>query len=622
MREPAFYPKSMHNMPVDIFRKSAKMAASLETGTEGRPGKEAFLKPVLGMIDRDRLYAGRLADAVGAREDFPYEVVLMERWEELRHLRADVSVRLILSDGPPQDPRDFSGIPVLFLTEEKREAANEVYRYQPIPVLIREILKKAESVTAGSSPKDLEREVYDSKNQGIKPETGRTALEGEWDTAKKEERPEDLRQRLYRKLLQEMSLSEEISDEELYRRIDRVLLQETEENSLTEEARVQQRELLFSAVRGFDVLSIALRDPAVTEVMINGRDRIFIEKEGRIEEFPEHFLSDTKLSDVVQRIASSVNRRVNEATPMADAMLPGGLRVNLVLPPVAPDGPVVTVRRFPENPITMEDLVGLRSISREAAEFLRVLVRCGYNLFISGGTGAGKTTFLGALASLIPETERVILIEDSPELQIRNLKNLVRLETRPANLEGEYEVSIRQLIRNALRMRPDRIIVGEIRGEEALDMLQAMNTGHDGSLSTGHGNSCADMLSRIETMVLMGAEKLPLRAIRAQIASAIDIMVHLERLRDRSRRVMGIYEMRGLSGEELGLSPLFLFRENGDRDGKVDGRLVRTEEQLTRRQKLEKHGARLPGIPFEGGGNPANPGSSGAVGGDPFMAFL
>lgn len=283
---------------------------------------------------------------------------------------------------------------------------------------------------------------------------------------------------------------------------------------------------------------------------------------------------------------------------MVDARLFDGSRVNIVLPPIALDGPAVTVRRFPREPISMQELISWGSITEDAADLLKTLVRCGYNIFISGGTGAGKTTFLGALAEYIPDTERVITIEDSAELRLRNVKNIVRLESRPANLEGDYEVTIRDLIRNALRMRPDRIIVGEIRSAEALDMLQAMNTGHDGSISTGHANSARDMLSRIETMVLMGMD-LPLAAIRAQIASGIDILVHLGRLRDRSRRVMGIYEVTGVEAEEVVIRPLYEFREEGMDGDQVRGTLQRSGFRLQNTEKLLARGERIPELQAE-----------------------
>ena len=403
---------------------------------------------------------------------------------------------------------------------------------------------------------------------------------------------DEIRNALYEELIRGIDLKDELEDEDLYRRIDAVLGEHSKRFKLTFRERQRYREALFSALRRLDVLSLAMDDESVTEIMVNGIDRIFVEREGRIEPYDATFTTAEKLSDVVQQIASKVNRRVNEASPMADARLKDGSRVNIVLPPVAIDGPAVTIRRFPKEPVSMEQLIGWGALTEEAAMFLRELVVCGYNIFISGGTGAGKTTFLGALAEYIPEDERVITIEDSAELRLRKVKNLVRLESRPPNLEGEYEVTIRDLIRNALRMRPDRIIVGEIRSEEALDMLQAMNTGHDGSLSTGHANSAPDMLSRIETMVLMGKD-LPISAIRSQIASGIDVMVHLGRLRDRSRKVLGIYEVLGLKDGMVELGPLFEFREEDEHGREVRGRLVRTERPLKRVEKLRSRNGQL-----------------------------
>ena len=394
-----------------------------------------------------------------------------------------------------------------------------------------------------------------------------------------------LRKELYEELLGGLDLTEDLDDGELYRRIDEVLQRKGKDRPIPFQEKQKCREAVFSAIRRLDVLSLVMDDESITEVMVNGADRIFVERNGRIEPYEATFSTKEKLSDVVQQIAARVNRRVNEASPMVDARLKDGSRGNIVLPPIAIDGPAVTIRRFPKEPISMEQLIGWGSLTEEAAGFLKKLVECGYNLFISGGTGAGKTTFLGALAEYIPAGERVVTIEDSAELRLRNVKNLVRLESRPPNLEGEYGVTIRDLIRNALRMRPDRIIVGEIRSEEALDMLQAMNTGHDGSLSTGHANSARDMLSRIETMVLMGKD-LPLPAIRSQIASGIDVMVHLGRLRDRSRRVIGIYEVLGIKDGEIEIAPLFEFREEGGNGTQVKGRLVRTENPLTRVEKL------------------------------------
>ena len=400
------------------------------------------------------------------------------------------------------------------------------------------------------------------------------------------------RSALYEALRSGLSGEEQLTDEMIYERIDRVLYAEGKRQRLTNEEKLKYRTILFSAVRELDILSYIMRDEDVTEIMVNGPDSIYVEKNGVIEAYPEGFTTEAMLPDVIQKIASSVNRRVNEATPMVDARLPDGSRVNVALPPVSLNGPVVTIRRFPKEPMSMEALVRIGSISREAAEYLRTLVECGYNIFISGGTGAGKTTFLGALAEYIPVNERVVTIEDSAELRLRKVRNLIRLASRPATLEGEYEVTIRDLIRNALRMRPDRVIVGEIRSGEALDMLSAMNTGHDGSLSTGHANSAADMLSRIETMVLMGMD-LPLSAVRAQIASGIDILVHLGRLRDRSRRVLGIYEVLGVSEGEVKIEALFEFREEGTYAGRIEGRLIRTAHTLRRTEKLKQRAGRL-----------------------------
>jgi pilus assembly protein CpaF len=318
-------------------------------------------------------------------------------------------------------------------------------------------------------------------------------------------------------------------------------------------------------------------DPEVTEIMVNGKDNIFIEKHGRILRWDYGFDQVEVLEDMIQQIVSRINRSVNVSHPIADARLPDGARVHVVLPPVALDGPVVTIRKFPE-PITVERLIALGSLTREAAAFLEKMVKSGYNIFISGGTGSGKTSFLNAMSSFIPREERVITIEDSAELQIRQIPNLVRLETRNANAEGEGAITISDLIRAALRMRPDRLIVGEVRGAETLDMLQAMNTGHDGSLSTGHGNSPKDMLSRLETMTLLAAD-IPLPAVRSQIASALDLIVHLGRLRDKSRKVLEIAEIGGYVDGEIQLNTLFRFEEEpGDGSEAVVGQLKKTGE--------------------------------------------
>lgn len=394
----------------------------------------------------------------------------------------------------------------------------------------------------------------------------------------------DLRNELYEEILGQIDLGTELPDETLYAVIDRTISERGREKGLNYSEKKKLREILFSSLRRMDILSIAMEDESVTEIMVNGPEQIYIEQNGRLKLFDECFTTPEKLSDIVQQIAASVNRRINEASPMVDARLPDGSRANLAISPAVIGGPVICIRRFPKTPLSMEKLIEMGAISEECAAFLKGLVQAGYNIFISGGTGAGKTTFLGALAEYIPADERVITIEDSAELRLRNVKNLVRMECRPANLEGEYEITIRDLIKNALRMRPDRIIVGEIRSEEALDMLQAMNTGHDGSLSTGHANSAADMVSRIETMVLMGKE-LPISAIRKQIASGIDFFIHLGRLRDKSRRVLGVYEVDGMEEGEVKLHALFEFRETGVKNGKVEGMLFRTEEPFRHTEK-------------------------------------
>ena len=402
-----------------------------------------------------------------------------------------------------------------------------------------------------------------------------------------------------------------VSDEELSSRIDEAVLLAAEESFLPLPERLRLRREIFDSFRRLDILQELVDDPAVTEIMVNGPAGIFLEKEGRIRRWEKSFSSAEQPEDLIQQIVGQVNRTVNMASPIADARLLDGSRVHVVLPPVAIDGPILTIRKFPE-PIDMERLIALGSITREAADFLAVLVKSGYNIFISGGTGSGKTTFLNALSGYIPEEERVITIEDSAELQIRHIGNLVRLETRTENREGAAEVSMRDLIRASLRMRPDRILVGEVRGAEALEMLQAMNTGHDGSFSTGHANSAEDMLSRLETMVLTGAADLPLPAVRAQIASAVDVMVHLGRMRDRSRRVLEIAEVTGYEAEtaagsgKIRLSPLFRFREEGtDAEGRIRGSLVRVGD-ITRRKKLVRAGYAdgLPGLPAFPEGNP------------------
>lgn len=390
-------------------------------------------------------------------------------------------------------------------------------------------------------------------------------------------------------VMERLDMTKELTDEELYRCIDDVLMMVVYRKQFSMRLRMQLRQTLYDSFRRLDVLSEALDDPEVTEIMVNGYDQIYLEKHGELVQFEKTFSTPEKLEDVIQQIVAKVNRRVNEANPMADARLEDGSRVNIILPPIALNGPILTIRRFAKHPPNMKQLIKWGALSEDAAQFLANLVQARYNIFISGGTGSGKTTFLGALAEYIPENERVVTIEDSAELRLYHIQNLVRLESRNASQEGKYEVTIRDLIRNSLRIRPDRIVVGEVRGAEALDMLQAMNTGHDGSLSTGHANSAQDMITRLETMVLMGVE-LPLAAIRGQIASAIDIIIHLGRLRDRSRKVLSIQEITGLDKRgNVMLSVLYQFRETGVADGKITGILEKVHP-LKNQDKLRAAG--------------------------------
>lgn len=385
------------------------------------------------------------------------------------------------------------------------------------------------------------------------------------------------------KLREELDLMSYISNEELKNKIDEMLIRESKKTYFSYEEKIELQKELYNSIRGLDVLQELVEDETVSEIMVNGTNCIFIEREGKILKWHKKFSSEEKLMDVIQQIVSSVNRVVNESTPIVDARLMDGSRVHVVLKPIALNGPVLTIRKFPKTPIDMKKLIEWNSISEEAAKFLEELVRARYNIFISGGTGAGKTTFLNALSQFIPKDERIITIEDSAELQI-DIPNLISLEARNKNLEGKNEISIRDLIRASLRMRPDRIIVGEVRSEEALDMLQAMNTGHDGSISTGHANSSNDMLTRLEMMVLMGAE-LPLEAIKNQIASAIDILIHLERLRDGSRKVVSIEEVVGYQKGEIKLSKIYEY----DRQEKIikkTGYNLQNKRKITDRYQL------------------------------------
>ena len=387
-----------------------------------------------------------------------------------------------------------------------------------------------------------------------------------------------------------IDLKKDVSDEEIRDIITEVVFEKSKQSYMSMTHKKEIVETVFNSMRRLDILQPIIEDKSVTEIMINGPEDIFIEKQGRVSKLEARFESRQKLEDVIQSIVSKVNRTVNESTPIVDARLQDGSRVNVVLPPIALNGPIVTIRKFPEKPMTVEQLINYGSITEEVAELLERMVRAKYNIFICGGTGSGKTTFLNALSNFIPRDERIITIEDSAELQIVGVDNIVRMETRNANTEGKGEITIRELIKSSLRMRPERIVVGEVRGAECLDMLQAMNTGHDGSLSTGHANSTADMLSRLETMVLSGA-LLPLEAIRQQIASAIDIIIHLSRLRDRSRRTMEITEVVGYKDGQIVLNPLYKFVEEGEtEDKKIIGSLKRTENAMVHTMKFNMAG--------------------------------
>lgn len=409
------------------------------------------------------------------------------------------------------------------------------------------------------------------------------------------EKETERKKRLKEMLLSRLEGRMQVEDGELREYIDQAVQEEGMQSYLPLGERIRLRKELFDAFRRLDILQELVDDPEITEIMVNGGEHIFVERHGHMSRWEKKFESSEQLEDLIQQIVSRVNRTVNLASPIADARLEDGSRVHVVLAPVAIDGPVLTIRKFPE-PITMERLIALGSITKEAADFLKKAVAAGYNIFISGGTGSGKTTFLNALSEFIPAQERIITIEDSAELQIRHIANLVRLETRAENREGTREISMRDLIRASLRMRPDRIIVGEVRGAEALEMLQAMNTGHDGSISTGHGNSPKDMVTRLETMVLMAAD-LPLTAVRNQIASALDLMVHVSRMRDRSRKVVEITEVTGYEAGEIKLEPVYRFREEcrkecGKGPAVVEGVLEKVGD-LKRREKLRMRGVSL-----------------------------
>ena len=390
---------------------------------------------------------------------------------------------------------------------------------------------------------------------------------------------------LYEKVMLRLDMTRETGEEELQEIILAVIEEAAEEEFLPLSEKIRISRELFNAFRRLDILQDLIEDDSITEIMVNGTENIFYEKGGRLYRTDRHFISEERLCDVIQQIVGETNRYVNESSPVVDARLRDGSRVNVVLKPVAVNGPIMTIRKFPSEAITMEQLIRMGSLTREAAEFIRRLVEAKYNIFVSGGTGAGKTTFLNAMSDYIPKEERIITIEDNAELQIQGVDNLVRLEARGTNLEGEGAVTIRDLIRSALRMRPDRIIVGEVRGEETVDMISsAMLNGHSGSMSTGHANNPADMLHRLETMMMMGID-LPLQAIQRQIASALDVIIHLGRLRDKSRRVLKIEEVLDCRDGRIRTETLYEFREEGMKDEKIEGSLVKDGE-IQNREKL------------------------------------
>ena len=402
----------------------------------------------------------------------------------------------------------------------------------------------------------------------------------------------ELKKKLRQQIVDQLSFLQEQSDNVVKELIDETICKNEGLLLVPLEVRKRLREELYNSIRGLDILQVLVDDNSITEIMINGSDSIFIEREGRLLKLDMAFESKEKLIDIIQQIVAGCNRTVNEASPIVDARLSGGARVNIVMNPVAIDGPVVTIRRFPDKQITMQELIQRESISEELAEFLERLVKGKYNIFISGGTGAGKTTFLNVLSGFIPEDERIVTIEDSAELQLQGLHNLVRLETRNGNVEGCREIRIRDLIRTSLRMRPDRIIVGEVRGEEAADMITCMNCGMEGSMCTGHANSATDMLDRLENMILM-AKEVPVSSIRRQVASGLDILIHLGRLRDKSRKVLEVLEVLRSGDNQVELRPLYRFRETGEEKGRIRGKYIK-EGELTHVEKLQRAGISLP----------------------------
>lgn len=400
---------------------------------------------------------------------------------------------------------------------------------------------------------------------------------------------QQLKMRIQERMLQQLDYCDDLPDEEVREKIMEEIIAEAKQLYIPLRLKERLCREVYYAIRKYDILQELLDDSSITEIMVNGPDCIFIEKEGAIQPYENRFSSKEKLEDVIQQIVSKANRVVNESLPIVDARLENGSRVNVVLAPIALNGPILTIRRFPDKPIGIHELLLFGSITSEAAEFLRKLVIAGYNIFISGGTGSGKTTFLNALSGFIPKSERIITIEDSAELQIQGVDNLVRMETRNANMEDCRPITIRDLIKTSLRMRPDRIIVGEVRSAEAIDMIQALNTGHDGSLSTGHANSARDMLYRLETMILMGME-IPLAAVRRQIASGIDVIVHLGRMRDKSRKVLEIVEVTGFEQGEIQTSLLYKFEESRSQDSEKVVGMLKKKERLIFTEKLQNAG--------------------------------
>lgn len=402
---------------------------------------------------------------------------------------------------------------------------------------------------------------------------------------------QQLIEEIKKEVVNQLDISKEYNDEEIVEIIDDIIINRSKLGYISIRDKRQIQRTIFNSIRRYDILQDLIEDSSITEIMINGYDNIFFEKKGCIMPWDEKLESNKKLEDIIQQIVSRSNRIINETNPIVDARLEDGSRVNIVLPPVSLSGPVVTIRKFPEKPISIKELIKFGSLTKELADFLEKLTIAGYNIFISGGTGSGKTTFLNVLSNYIPADERVITIEDSAELQIQNIKNLVRLEVRNANVEGKNGISIRDLIKSSLRMRPDRIVVGEVRDEAALDMLQAMNTGHDGSLSTGHANSTNDMLDRLEVLCIMGNSSIPIQAVRKQIASALDIIIHLDRLRDKSRKVIEVSEIIDCINGKYILNKLYKFDDKGeDNNGKVIGQIKKTKNELINDIKLRKAG--------------------------------